>query len=93
MLKSEIKVQKKLFTISKYDYCSTLFFHFNDTQNENRLEKNFCKAIKSYLNVKITSLTLNEHFEHLKTFSLLPFKLRFFQNFVFSVFSLVKTKK
>ncbi len=30
--------------------------------------------------------------EHLKTFRLLPLKLRFFQNFVFFVFSLVKTK-
>jgi hypothetical protein len=29
----------KLFIISKYDYCSTLFFHFNDIQNENRFEK------------------------------------------------------
>ena len=82
----------KLFIISKYDYCSTLFFHFNDIQNENRLEKNFCKALKSYLNLKITGLSLNDQFEHLKTFRLLPLKLRFFQNFVFFVFSLVKTK-
>jgi len=82
----------KLFIISKYDYCSTLFFHFNDIQNENRLEKNFCKALKSYLNLKITGLSLNDQFEHLKTFRLLPLKLRFFQNFVYFVFSLVKTK-
>ncbi len=42
--------------------------------------------------MKITGLSLNDQFEHLKTFRLLPLKLRFFQNFVFFVFSLVKTK-
>ncbi len=82
----------KLFIISKYDYCSTLFFYFNDVQNENRLDRNFSKAVKSYLNVKIIGLNLTEQFEHLKAFRLLPLKLRFFQNFVFFVFSLVKTK-
>ena len=55
----------KLFIISKYDYCSTLFFHFNDIQNENRLEKNFCKALKSYLNLKIN---LKQYFQVLLLF-------------------------
>ena len=69
-------------------FPKTGFFYFNDVQNENRLDRNFCKAVKSYLNVKIIGLNLTEQFEHLKAFRLLPLKLRFFQNFVFFVFSL-----
>ena len=83
----------KLFIISKYDYCSTLFFHFNDKRNEDRLEKNFAKAVKSYLNIKIRSMDLEEQYQHLKSFRLLPLKLRFFQNLVFFIFTLVKIRR
>jgi hypothetical protein len=83
MFKLNIKLKLKLFIISKYDYCSTLFFHFNDKRNEDRLEKNFAKAVKSYLNIKIRSMDLEQQYQHLKSFRLLPLKLRFFQNLVF----------
>jgi hypothetical protein len=42
----------KLFIISKYDYCSSLFIHFSDNINSERLENNifviihFCKIIE-----------------------------------------------
>jgi len=93
MFKLNIKLKLKLFIISKYDYCSTLFFHFNDKRNEDRLEKNFAKAVKSYLNIKIRSMDLEEQYQHLKSFRLLPLKLRFFQNLVFFIFTLVKIRR
>jgi hypothetical protein len=83
----------KLFIISKYDYCSTLFFHFNNKRNEDRLEKNFATAVKSYLNIKIRSMDLEEQYQHLKSFRLLPLKLRFCQNLVFFIFTLVKIRR
>ena len=82
----------KLFIISKYDYCSTLFFHFQDALNEQRLDKNFSKSLKSYLNIKLSNLNISEQYNHLKTFRLMPLRLRFFQNFVFFLFSLIKCR-
>jgi hypothetical protein len=82
----------KLFIISKFDYCSTLFFHFQDALNEQRLDKNFSKALKSYLNIKLYNLNISELYVHLKSFRLMPLRLRFFQNFVFFIFSLIKCR-
>jgi len=79
----------KLFILSKYAYCSSLFFHFTDKTNQSRLEKNSCKSLKSYLNVKTKGLTLEEQFVKLKSFNLLPLKLRLFQNWVFFNFLLL----
>ena len=70
----------KLFIISKFDSCSTLFYFNNFSNALRRLERNFAKALKSYLNIKIRDLNLSEQYLHLKTFRLLPLKLRFFQN-------------
>ena len=58
----------KLFIMSKYDYCSSLFFHFGDNINQNRLEKNYCKALKSYLNINIKGMPIDEQFNKLKSF-------------------------
>ena len=80
----------KLFIMSKYDYCSTLFFYFADKCNQERLEKNFVKSLKSYLNIKLLNLSLDEQFTVLKSFNILPLQLRFFQNMVFFIFSLMK---
>ena len=83
----------KLFIISKYDYCSSLFFHFSDYINNERLDKNYAKSLKSYLNIKISNLDMDEQFNCLKDFNLLPLRLRFFQNLTFFIFSLVNGKK
>ncbi len=80
----------KLFIVSKYDYCSTLFIHFSDNFNRQRLENNFAKALKSYLNIKIQNLQLEEQFNVLKHYNLLPLNIRLFQNLVFFIFSLVQ---
>jgi hypothetical protein len=80
------------FIISKFDYCSTLFFHFQDAVNEQRLDKNFSKSLKSYLNIKLHNLNISEQYDHLKSFRLMPLRLRFFQNFVFFLFSLIKSR-
>ena len=81
----------KLFIMSKYDYCSSLFFYFADITNQDRLEKNYCKALKSYLNINIKGTSIDEKFNKLKSFKLLPLRLRQFQNLVFFIFSLLKS--
>ena len=83
----------KLFIMSKYDYCSTLFFYFSDETNHDRLEKNYCKSLKSYLNIKTNGMTLEEKHVKLKSFRLMPLRLRLFQNLVFFIFSLIKTNR
>jgi hypothetical protein len=83
----------KLFIVSKYDYCSTLFVYFTDNRNHERLNNNFSKSIKSYLNIKLNNLNIDEQFNTLKNFKLLPLELRFFQNLVFFIFSLTKSKR
>ena len=80
----------KLFIMSKYDYCSSLFFYFADSCNQERLDKNFIKSMKSYLNIKLSELNVDEQFNHLKSFNILPLQLRFFQNVVLFIFSLIK---
>ena len=83
----------KLFIMSKYDYCSSLFIHFTNGDNNERLDKNFAKAIKSYLKINIYNLTIEQQLMVLKDYTLLPLKLRFFKNFVFFVFMLVKSNR
>ena len=46
--------------MSKYDYCSSLFFYFADSCNQERLDKNFIKSMKSYLNIKLSKLNVDE---------------------------------
>jgi len=77
----------KLFIMSKYDYCSSLFIHFSDCRNYERLDKNFAKAIKSYLKINIYNHNIEEQLTVLKNYKLIPLKLRFFKNLVF-LFSL-----
>ena len=42
----------KLFIQSSFDYCSTLFFHFSNKSDSDRLEKSFSKAINKFLNIQ-----------------------------------------
>ena len=55
-----------------------------------RLDKNFARAIKAYLKINIFNINIEEQLLILKNYTLLPLKLRFFKNFVFFVFSLIK---
>ena len=72
----------KLFILSKYDYCSTLFFHFKNKLNIDRLDKNFAIFLKKYLRIDIIKLNIPDQFDCLRNHKLLPLKVRFFQNFV-----------
>jgi hypothetical protein len=80
----------KLFIISKYDYCSSLFIHFSDNINSERLENNYAKALRSYLKIKIKNLNIEEQYKTLKHYKLLPLNIRLFQNLVYFIFSLVQ---
>ena len=83
----------KLFIQSKYDYCSTIFFHFTRKQNYTRLESSFAKSLNKYLRINIAQMDVVNQYEHLKTFKLLPIRLRYFQNFVFFTFNLFKENR
>ena len=49
--------------------------------------------MKSYLNIKLSELNVDEQFNHLKSFNILPLQLRFFQNVVLFIFSLIKSNR
>ena len=49
--------------------------------------------MKSYLNIKLSKLNVDEQFNHLKSFNILPLQLRFFQNVVLFIFSLIKSNR
>jgi hypothetical protein len=83
----------KLFIQSKYAYCSTIFFHFTRKQNYTRLESSFAKSLNKYLRINIAQMDVVNQYEHLKTFKLLPIRLRYFQNFVFFTFNLFKENR
>ena len=82
----------KLFLQSKFDYCSTILFR-TSICNSIRLDKCFSKALKRYLHINLNNMELAEQFNYLKQFTLLPLKMRFFQNFVFFTFTLLKENK
>jgi len=84
----------KLFIVSKYDYCSLLFIHFSDNINSERLENNYAKALRSYLKIKIKNLNIEEQYNTLKHYKLLPLNIRLFQNLVFIfIFFLVQENR
>ena len=78
----DFKFRSTLFILSKYDYCSTLFFHFKNKLNIDRLDKNFAIFLKKYLRIDIIKLNIPDQFDCLRNHKLLPLKVRFFQNFV-----------
>jgi hypothetical protein len=80
----------KMFIQSRFDYCSTLFIHFSDQNDKNRLEKCFNNSINKLLGIKLHGKTLTEQIEILKQISIIPLKLRHFERFCIYLFSLFK---
>ena len=83
----------KLFILSKYDYCSSLYFFFTGNKNHERLDNNYEKSLKSYLNIKIRKLNIKQQYVLLMNSKLFPLKLRFFQNIVFFFFFRERQKR
>ena len=81
----------KLFIQSRFDYCSSIFFPFTDKRCVDRLDKCFAKSLKVFLKININTQDLQQQFEHLAIYKLLPLKIRFYQNLIFFIFSLLKT--
>ena len=80
----------KLFLQSRFDYCSSIFFHFTDSRCSDRLDKCFAKSLKVFLKINIKGLDIKQQFNHLASYRLLPLKVRFYQNLTFFTFSLLK---
>jgi hypothetical protein len=49
----------KLFILPSYDYCSTLFYHFNNQTDSKRLIKPFSKNIFKFLKIKLFTVNNN----------------------------------
>ncbi len=49
----------KLFILTSYDYCSTLFFHFTSKTDSQRLVKSFSKNIFKFLKTQLFTVNVN----------------------------------
>jgi len=85
----------KLIILPSYDYCSTLFFHFTNQSDSNRLVKSFSKNIFKFVKIKLYTVNnnvknkrcnyqmdLSKQVDLLNSINLLPIKLRFLRNFI-----------
>jgi hypothetical protein len=85
----------KLFILPSYDYCSTLFFHFTNQSDSNRLVKSFSKNIFKFVKIKLYTvnnnvknkrcnyqMNLSKQVDLLNSINILPTKLRFLRNFI-----------
>ena len=61
----------KLFIQSRFDYCSTLFFHFSNKVNDHRLEKCFERSIKRLLHCNIKSTQLQDQLKLLSPYNII----------------------
>ena len=79
----------KLFIQSSYDYCSTLFFHFSDKTDSDRLDKSFIKAVNKFLNIKLYEIMLDirSQIDVLDKYHMQPLQLRFFYHFLSFTYS------
>ena len=93
----------KMFILSSFEYCSTLFFNLSNKVDALRLEKTFAKACNQLLNIRLATqdqrmvkntmktiyvdMNLNQQLKTLSPFNLIPLKLRFFYHFINFLFS------
>ena len=87
----------KMFILSSFEYCSTLFFNLSNKLDALRLEKTFAKVCNQLLNIRLASqdqrivkntmkniyvdMNLNQQLKTLSPFNLIPLKLRFLYRF------------
>jgi hypothetical protein len=79
----------KLFIQSHFDYCSSLFFKLNNKVDSDRLDRCFAKSLKCILNLNINNLSIVDQLPILKTYNLLPLKLRHLYHFFVFTFNLL----
>ena len=80
----------KLFIQSLFDYCSSLFIHFDNKIDQNRLYSVFSKSIRKILNVNLSNFTPDIQLLLLHNFNILPLIFRCFQHYCSFTHSLFK---
>ncbi len=84
-LSFEIKVHFfKTFLLPHFDYCASLFIHFNHTQID-KINKTYNLCLYVLLGLELNHLTLEDQQEKLKPLNILPYRYRLL--FRFSLFS------
>jgi hypothetical protein len=83
----------KMFIQSRFDYCSSLFFHFPNKVDAERVERCFNRSVKSLLKINLFNLQLLEQQNMLAKLRILPIKLRSFYHFLTFLFSLIKNNQ
>jgi hypothetical protein len=81
----------KLFILSSFDYCSSLFMHLSKTDRA-KLEKCFNKSIYRLIDIKLFNLGYSQQVETLKQFNLMPFIHRQFYHFCSFLYKLFLSK-
>ena len=93
----------KMFILSSFEYCSTLFFHLSNQVDAYRMEKIYSKACYLLLNTRLSNqcskmvnnvaktvyvaMDLKQQTKTLSSLNLMPLKLRFLYHFVSFLFS------
>lgn len=82
----------KLFILSTFDYCSSLFVHFSSQVDQLRLERSYSNAVYSLLRVNLydrnfstqnsTMMSLERQLKTLINFDILPLKFRYFKRLI-----------
>ena len=83
----------KVLIQSRFDYCSSLFYHFPNKVDAERVERCFNRSVKSLLKINLFNFTLLEQKNMLAKLRILPIKLRSFYHFLTFLFSLIKNNK
>ena len=66
--------------------------NFWDAKIDFRVFAFLMREVHHNLNIKLSNLNISEQYDHLKSLRLMPLRLRFFQNLVFFLFSLIKSQ-
>ena len=74
----------KTFLLPHFDYCASLFIHFNQTQIE-KINKIYNLCLYVLLKIELNHLSLEDQQSKLKPLNILPFRYRLL--FRFSIFS------
>ena len=82
----------KSLVLSHFDYCSTLFTFIKQSTFV-KLEKCFNKSLKHVLGLRASHLNLEEQFQFLKPFKILPLHLRLFRHYCFFIYNLIRNGK
>ena len=82
----------KSLVLSHFDYCSTLFTFIKQSTFV-KLEKCFNKSLKHVLGLRASHLNLEEQFQFLKPFKILPLHLRLFRHYCFFIYNLIRNCK